>query len=134
MEIWTYMIYINDVQLFVTFQRKNTKTQFWSDVTKISWTQKPCHIRWYEWDLLVGVLGNANTVVSDNNFSRRTTKIPYIGFHRTTTFSRACVPNQLVSLIVLSGDSLRRIYKANISIHAQSLKLGTIEQVGMAFL
>ena len=36
------MIYINDVQLFVTFQRKSTKTQFWSDVTKISWTQKPC--------------------------------------------------------------------------------------------
>ena len=42
MEIWTYMIYINDGQLFVTFQRKSTKTQFWSDVTKISWTQKPC--------------------------------------------------------------------------------------------
>ena len=42
MEIWTYMIYINDVQLFVTLQRKSTKTQFWSDVTKISWTQKPC--------------------------------------------------------------------------------------------
>ena len=35
-------IYINHVQLFVTFQRKSTKTQFWSDVTKISWTQKPC--------------------------------------------------------------------------------------------
>ena len=42
MEIWTYLIYINHVQLFVTFQRKSTKTQFWSDVTKISWTQKPC--------------------------------------------------------------------------------------------
>ena len=36
------MIYINNVQLFVTFKRKSTKTQFWSDVTKISWTQKPC--------------------------------------------------------------------------------------------
>ena len=64
------------------------------------------------------VLGNANTVVSDDNFSRRTTKIPYIGFHRTTIFSRAQVPNQLVSLIVLSGDSLRRVNKAKISIHA----------------
>ena len=45
MEIWTYMIYINDAQLFVTFQRKSTKTQFWSDVTKISWTHKPCYVR-----------------------------------------------------------------------------------------
>ena len=42
MEIWTYMVYINDVQLSVTFQRKSTETQFWSNVTKISWTQKPC--------------------------------------------------------------------------------------------
>ena len=40
MEIWTYMMYINDVQLFVTFQ--SAKTQFWSNVTKISWTQKSC--------------------------------------------------------------------------------------------
>ena len=32
----------NDVQLLVTFQRKSTKTQFRSDVIKISWTQKPC--------------------------------------------------------------------------------------------
>ena len=45
MEIWTHMIHINDVQLFVTLQRKSTKTQFWSDVTKISWTQKPCSYR-----------------------------------------------------------------------------------------
>ena len=42
MEIWTYVVYINDVQLFVTLQRKSTKTQFWSDVTKISWTLKSC--------------------------------------------------------------------------------------------
>ena len=55
------------------------------------------------------ILRNANTVVSDDNFSRQTTKIPYIGFHRTTVFTRARVPNQLVSLIVLSGDSLRRV-------------------------
>ena len=41
---------------------------------------------------------------------------------------------KLVSLIVLSGDSLRRVNKAKISIHVQSLKSGTIEQVGVAFL
>ena len=46
------MIYINDVQLFVTFQRKSTKTQFWSDVTKISWTQKPCsYVKLNNWEL-----------------------------------------------------------------------------------
>ena len=48
MEIWTYMIYINDVQLFVTFQRKNTKTPFWSDITKIRWTQKPCSYSYFQ--------------------------------------------------------------------------------------
>ena len=67
---------------------------------------------------MLSVLGNANTVLSDDNFSRRTTKLPYIGFHRTTIFSWARVPNQLVSLIVLSGDSLRRVNKAKISMHA----------------
>ena len=61
-------------------------------------------------------------------------KIPYIGFQRTTIFSRAPVPNQLVSLIVLSGNSLQRVNKAKISIRAKSLKSGIIEQVGMAFL
>ena len=36
-------IYINDVQLFVTIQRKSTKTQFWSDVTKITGYKNHAH-------------------------------------------------------------------------------------------
>ena len=79
-----------------------------------TWNQK----RFSKTNRFLSVLGNANTVVSDDNFSQWTTKIPYIGFHRTTIFSQARVPNQLVSLIVSSGDSLRHVNKAKISIHA----------------
>ena len=35
---------------------------------------------------------NANTVVSDDNFYGRRTKIPYIGFHLTTIFLRHASP------------------------------------------
>ena len=43
-------------------------------------------------------------------------------------------PQSAGQLILLSGDSLRLVNRAKISIHAQSLKSGTIEQVGVAFL
>ena len=59
--------------------------------------------------ILFRVLGNAITVVLEDNFLQRATKNPKTGFHRTTVFFRACIPNQLFGLIKLSSDSIQPV-------------------------